>query len=334
MLTALLSLATATALARAPDPYVGCRAESLGGGNVLHRCPGLMITEIPGPAVAPEAALEALRERHSSPSNTVRDTTLTIDGSPLPVMLVEAPLTTSLIAAVAFPGSGLRVLHCAPSDRTDESIARCAALVGRAQKYGLAVVGTRAIDPAGDTAKATTAAPEAALPSPPPTPNRYSTADPADGTLGATGPTPEGPRFRGREVLEPANCGWSMIGQDVGALTCTTAVLILGRVPIADPSATLDNLVAPHVRAIKKTAFKGRIKRITGPCRVDLLDGQCVDLHLDPPGGQPYRMLAGVIVDRGNTWFATCRQTPPQPGVPSPCDRLISAWPPPGTVGR
>jgi hypothetical protein len=325
----LLALATAAALARAPDPYVGCRAEPIGDGNVLHRCPGLMLTEAPGPAVSPQVALAALREQYDTERNTLRDTTLTIDGAPLPALLVEGPLTTAMLAAVPFPGAGLRVLHCAPSDRTDASIQRCAALVGRASKYGLGVAGTPTT--AAVAAPATTAsAPGTALPPPPPTPDRFSPRDPAGGPVAATGPTPDGPRFRGRDVVEPPGCGWSMIGQDVGALTCPSAVLVLGRVPVADPSATLDNLVQPHVQAIKQTGFAGRIKRITGPCRVDLVDGQCVDLRLDPPKGKPYRMLAGVIVDRGNTWFATCRQTPPLPGVPSPCDRLISAWPPVG----
>lgn len=108
MLTALLALATTAALARAPDPYVGCRAEALGEGNVLHRCPGLVLTEVPGPNVSPPAALAALRAQQTSPTTTPRDTTLTIDGAPLDVLLVEGPLTTALLAAVPVPGAGLR----------------------------------------------------------------------------------------------------------------------------------------------------------------------------------------------------------------------------------
>ncbi|MEC8424424.1 MAG: hypothetical protein VX000_11655 [Myxococcota bacterium] len=329
MLLHLLALATTAALGRTPDPYVGCRAEPLAAGSLIHRCPGLMLTEQPGPPVSPQAALAALRDRYDGPSKTIRDTTLTIDGDPLPALLVEGPLTTALLAALPFPGTGLRVLHCAPSDRTQLSLERCAALIGRASKYGLGTARRAAEGGAAGPDAATAAPGDPLLPSPP-APERYGTTDPTRAPLAATGPTSEGPRFRGRDVPEPANCGWSMIGQDVGALTCPTAVLVMGRVPVSDPAATLENLVGPHIQAIKKSDFPGRIKRITGSCRVDLLDGECIDLRLDPPNARPYRVIAGVVADRGSTWFATCRQTPPTPGLPSPCDRLLSAWPPPG----
>jgi len=347
VLPTLLALATAGALARSPDPYVGCRAEPQGGGTLLHRCPGLMMTEAPGPAVSPPVAVAALRDQLSSAGRSLRDSTLTIDGEPLPVVLVEGPMSDALVAAVPFPGRGLRILYCAPSDRTQTSLQRCANLVGRASQYGLGAGGTLPDGAAGGSrseaslvATATTptaaaaltaaAAPADALP----TPNRFSQVDPAGGPVAATGPSPEGPRFRGRDVPSTPDCRWSMVGEDVGSLSCPGTVLVIGRVAVADPSATLENLVDPHVTEIKETGFSGRIKRITGPCRVDLVDGRCVDLRLDPPRGNPYRVLAGVVVDRGNTWFATCRQTPPGPGIPPPCDRLLSAWPPVGVEDR
>ena len=341
MLTGLLALATTAALARTPDPYVGCPAESQGQGTILHRCPGLMMTEAVGPAVSPPVALQAVRAQLGGNDDGIEDTTLRIAGEPLPALLVQGPMTTALVTAVPFPTDGLRILYCAPSDRTRTSLQRCADLVGRASRYGLGVAGTmpdvtvdasstggaaKVVDRPTSTALAATA--------PLPTPDRFSAADPAGGRIAATGPSSEGPRFRGRDVSLPSDCRWSMIGQDVGSLSCSDAVLVIGRVPVADPTATLENLVDPHVSAIKKTGFSGRIKRITGPCKVDLLDGQCVDLRLDPPRKTPYRVLAGVVVDRGNTWFATCRQTPPAPGIPAPCDRLLSAWPPVGVEDR
>lgn len=352
MLSTLLALATTAALARTPDPYVGCRAEPQGEGTLLHRCPGLMMTEAPGPAISPPVAVAALRDQLQSAGRSLRDSTLTIDGDPLPVVLVEGPVSDALVAAVPFPGQGLRILYCAPSDRTQTSLQRCADLVGRASRYGLGVGGTMpevAVAAPAPTASPLATAPSATPPTAtataaltrttgpanaPATPDRFSPTDPAGGPVAATGPSPDGPRFRGRDVPGAPDCRWSMVGEDVGSLSCPGTVLVIGRVPVADPSVTLKNLVDPHLQAIKESGFSGRIKRITGPCRVDLVDGQCVDLRLDPPRGNPYRVLAGVVVDRGNTWFATCRQTPPAPGIPTPCDRLLSAWPPVGVVDR
>ena len=213
---------------------------------------------------------------------------------------------------------------------------RCADLVGRASRYGLesparcpATVdasstggAAKVVDRPTSTALAATA--------PLPTPDRFSAADPAGGRIAATGPSSEGPRFRG--ATSPSfDCRWSMIGQDVGSVLLD-AVLVIGRVPVADPTATLENLVDPHVSAIKKTGFSGRIKRITGPCKVDLLDGQCVDLRLDPPRKTPYRVLAGVVVDRGNTWSPPVAR--PHPHRASLHPVTVFSWPPVGAEER
>lgn len=324
----LLPLLLATAMARPADPYHGCRAESVGDGVALHRCPGLNITESPAPDAAPTVVLAALREQYAGPTTTIADSTLKVDGTPLPALVLTGATGRSLVAVAAMPGAGPRVLHCAASDQTDETLQRCAALVGRAAKIGLGTplprVATAAVAPANALAAQ----------APPPSQDPSLPASPSRAGVAATGPTEDGPRFRGRVVPEPPDCGWALTGQDVGALTCSTATLTLGRIPFADPAFALESLTASHVAAAKANGYAGRVKRIQGPCRVDLLDAQCIDLRLDPPGSEKYRLLVGAVSERGTTWFATCEQRPPLPGIPSPCDRLLSAWPPPGVSDR
>jgi hypothetical protein len=317
----------ATALARPADPYHGCRAESVGEGIVLHRCPGVAVTESPAPDAAAPVVLASLRGHYASPTTTIADSTLTVDGNKLPALLLTGVTGRSLVAAAPVPGAGNRVLHCAASDMTDETLQRCAALIGRAATLGLGQPLPRAVGPVGPAvapadALAAQAPPPSADPSLPPAPSR--------GRVDQTGPTADGPRFRGRAVPEPPDCGWALTGEDVGVLTCPTATLTLGRIPVSDPTVALDNLTEKHVAAAKANGYAGRVKRIQGPCRVDLLDAACVDLRLSPPGSEPYRLLVGAVSERGTTWFATCEQRPPMPGIPAPCDRLLSSWPPPG----
>ena len=314
----LVSLLTVAA-AREPSAYHGCRPESLAKDIVLHRCPGLMLTESAAPMVAAVVALEAARAPHESPTSTIKTLAMSVGDQPVPAFWVEGATSNLMVAAAVVPGGQLRILQCAPSDRSEASFQRCGAMVARAVTLGLPAPGAappEPTDPAqtGDVAQTGDTVADSRRPE----------------TRPSDGPTGDGPRFRGRRVPEPPNCHWAMLGEDLGALTCIDAVLTIGRISVADPTVAIDRLASPHTTAAKVGGFKGRVKRITGACTLDDLPATCVDLRLNPPNVSAYRVLIGAVQEHGSTWFASCQQQPVTKGVPAPCDRLIRAWPPPG----
>lgn len=309
----LLASLLTVAMAREPAAYHGCRPERLAEDIVLHRCPGLMLTESPAPMVSAIVALKAARAQHESATITIKTLTMSVGDQPVPAFLVEGSTSNLMVAAAVVPGGQLRILQCAPSDRSESSVQRCGAMVARAVTLGLPSPGATPPKPTkplllGETVK------------PPTRPE----ARPSDG------PTGDGPRFRGRAVPEPPDCHWAMLGEDLGALTCIDAALTIGRISVADPTVAIERLASPHTTAAKVGGFKGRVKRITGACTLDELPAMCVDLRLDPPNASAYRVLISAVQEHGSTWFASCQQQHVLPGIPAPCNRLIRDWPPPG----
>ena len=137
MWTLLLLAGALMAHGRSPDPYAGCRAEPFSDDGFIHRCPGLVMTEVPSPATTARVALSMVQDHYRGPSGTARETQLTIAGEDFPVVLLERDGAQSLLTALAIPKRGMRVLHCATSGGDEEGLRRCAALAGRAQAYGL-----------------------------------------------------------------------------------------------------------------------------------------------------------------------------------------------------